>query len=320
MVCSVGDSAITLLATIHSHTISLTQQTLDNHRRHVSTTVSTVVDNQRLLIQLGIEVTSKLIQTLGTHIGDVDVTHLAIGSLRHLADILLHPIVVVERILVSDGAYNNLACARSRGGAVNAELGQDISLAYEQLIDILHARCRHTVNGYDIVALLNAYAGLCQRRAQGLAIYAAGQDLLDAEETALIALEFGTQQAHRNTLQGGYLTRINVCVTATYLRDHLADDIVKIKTCLGVGNQHLILLLDSLPIQAVHILQIETVTESTPYLIVDLCPLLHIIDMGNHILRAYGILQVSLRCGEVGNKELTTLGEESLLAASREGE
>ena len=315
VVCSVGNCSVALTTTIHSHTISLTQQTLDNHRRYVTTTVSTIVDNQRLLIQLRIEITSKLVETLGAHIGDVDIAHLAVGSLRHLADILLYPVVVVERILVSDGAYNNLACTSSRCGAIYAELGQDVSLAYKQLIDILYARCRHTVNSYDIVTLLNAYAGLCQRRAQCLAIYATGQNLLDAEETTLIALKLGAQQTHRNTLQGGNLTGIYVCVTATYLRDHLADDVVQIKTSLGIGNKYLILLLNGLPVDTVHILQVETITESTPYLIIDLCPLLHIIDVSNHILRADGILQISLGCGEVGNEHLTTSCEESLLAA-----
>ena len=110
----------------------------DHYYIHI-TTGSHVAQICLFLLTESHHLPGKLIQTLGTHIGDIDVTHLTIGSLRHLADILLYPIVVVERILISDGAYNNLASARSRCGAIYAEFGQDVSLAYEQLIYILYA-------------------------------------------------------------------------------------------------------------------------------------------------------------------------------------
>ena len=49
-----------------------------------------------------------------------------------------------------------------------------------------------------------------------------------------------------------------------------------------------------LPVNTVHILQIETVTIGTPCLVKDLVPLLVVVDGGNHVVKVDSLAQVGL--------------------------
>ena len=67
------------------------------------------------------------------------------------------------------------------------------------------------------------------------------------------------------------------------LADHLANNIIQVQTCFHVRKKGGVFLLDRLPILAMHILQIETIPESTPSLIEDLRPFLRIVYRDLHI-------------------------------------
>ena len=103
-------------------------------------------------------------------------------------------------------------------------------------------------------------------------------------------------------------------MSASYFTDHFPDDVIQIQTGLGVWYQYFIFLLDGFPIQSMHVFQVETVAESTPYFIINLCPFFGIIHWCDHILQIYGISQISLSGREVANEDLSAFREYSFLA------
>ena len=135
----------------------MTQQSFNHHRRDVATTVGAVIDDKGLLVGLCEEIACELTQSLGTHVRDIDVAHTATRLLVHIVDIVLNPLVVVERILVLDGLDNHLA-AVSQG-----QLGHHTSLVAQQRVDVVHASSRYAVNGSDDVTFLDVHARLEQR-------------------------------------------------------------------------------------------------------------------------------------------------------------
>ena len=96
----VGHGAVEGRSAAHRHPIRFAGEALEDHRRNVAATVGTVVDDESLLVELRIEVARELVQPLRTHVGDIDVADLTARSLVHLGDIVLHPLIMVERILV----------------------------------------------------------------------------------------------------------------------------------------------------------------------------------------------------------------------------
>ena len=135
----------------------------------------------------------------------------------------------------------------------------------------------------------------------------------DTEETALVALQLSTKQTHRDALRFRIAARIDVGMSASQFRNHLANHIIEVKAALDVGQQHGILLLDSLPIHPVHILQIEAITVGTPSLIKNLSPLLRIIHRSHHVG------EVNLLVG-IETTRRDAVGHVDLAVATREEE
>ena len=272
----------------HGHPVHLTLETLDDHRGNISAAVGTVVDDQGLLVKLRIVVAGKFVQTLGTHIRDVDVAHLAAGFLLDCLDVVLDPLVVVERILVSDRLdYHLLTIGKS-------QFGQDTGLADHQLVDVIDILQRKTVDGRDDITFLDPQTRLGQRAAQGLAVRGTRQDMVDTETAANLA-EFGTEQTHLDARRLRILADRDISVTAGQLADHLTDDVVQVHAGLGIRHQRSIFLLDSFPVTAVHVLHIVAVTEGTPDLVEDLRPLLGEINRRHHVAEIRALGEIHLR-------------------------
>ena len=110
---SFGNCADKVAAALHGQAVSLPLQTLDEHRRYISTAVATVIHDEGFLVELRIIVAGELLQTFSAHVGNVDVADLAAGKFVDLADIVLDPLVMHEGIFVSYRFDNHLAAAGS---------------------------------------------------------------------------------------------------------------------------------------------------------------------------------------------------------------
>ena len=105
-------------AAAHRQTIWFAGKTFKDHRRDVTATIGTVVDDQTFFIQLRIEITGELIQTIHAHIRDIDISNTPVSRLIHFLDVILHPVVVIQRIFLGKRADHNLTCTSQLGFTV----------------------------------------------------------------------------------------------------------------------------------------------------------------------------------------------------------
>ena len=232
-----------------------------------------------------------------------------------MGDVLLDPVVVIQRVFFLDRTDHDLVRTRQARLAVEAQLGRDIGLANQQLIHILHAVGRNAIDGDDVFAGLGLDARLCQRRAQRLVVRGSRQDLLQAEEAALVARDLGAQQTHRDAFRAIHLARVDIGVAYAQFGDQFANHIVQVDACLDVGQQLRVFRLEGFPVFPMHILQVEAVAEGAPSLVVDLCPLLLVVDGYLHVREVNRLAQVGLPLGNIGHIQVVALHEDRLFAS-----
>ena len=140
--------------------------------------------------------------------------------------------------------------------------------------------------------------------------------MIDLEVTALVLAHLSTEKAHRDALRLRVVARIDVGVTAGDLADHSADHVIEVKTGLDIRQESCILLLDGLPVAAVHILKIVAVAERSPDLVEDLRPLLGVIHCRVHIVKVNGLSSADFRGREADGCPFA-LGSRKCLLVSR---
>ena len=140
--------------------------------------------------------------------------------------------------------------------------------------------------------------------------------MIDLEVTALVLAHLSTEKAHRDALRLRVVARIDVGVTAGDLADHSAYHVIEVKTGLDIRQESCILLLDGLPVAAVHILKIVAVAERSPDLVEDLRPLLGVIHCRVHIVKVDGLASADFRGREADGCPFA-LGSRKCLLVSR---
>ena len=78
-------------------------QSFDHQRRDKSATVTSNIDNERVLPDLRKVKLRELVQTGPAHVRNVQIADFAAGLLRDVIDVLLHPIDIVKGSLVVGG-------------------------------------------------------------------------------------------------------------------------------------------------------------------------------------------------------------------------
>ena len=111
-----------------------------------------------------IEIAGELIQAFRPHIRDIDITDLTVRRLIHLLDIILDPIIMIQRILFRQRTDYDLTSARQLRLAIQRQLGRNVRLSDQQLIHIVHAIRRYSVYSDDILSGLRLNTRLCQWR------------------------------------------------------------------------------------------------------------------------------------------------------------
>ena len=147
---------------VHRHPVNLAEKPLDDHRRDVSTTVGTIIDDESLLVELRIVPSRELVQSLRSHIRDIDVAHLAAGFLLDGADVPHHPLVVLKRIFIGDRLDNDLAPALG-GRLVDGQFDKFVSFSDKEPVDVVNVLKRLSVNGRDEIALGDIHSRFGQR-------------------------------------------------------------------------------------------------------------------------------------------------------------
>ena len=140
--------------------------------------------------------------------------------------------------------------------------------------------------------------------------------MIDLEVTALVLAHLSTEKAHRDALRLRVVARIDVGVTAGDLADHSADHVIEVKTGLDIRQESCILLLDGLPVAAVHILKIVAVAEGSPDLIEDLWPLLSVVNGCVHVIKVDCLASADFRGREADGCPFA-LGSRKCLLVSR---
>ena len=83
----------------------------EDHRGDVTDAVRAVVNDESFLVELRIEIFGKFVQSVYSHIGDIDISDFAARSLVNLLDVIFYPLVMIERIFFFERADHHLAGA-----------------------------------------------------------------------------------------------------------------------------------------------------------------------------------------------------------------
>ena len=137
-----------------------------------------------------------------------------------------------------------------------------------------------------------------------------------ADPVAVLLLgDCGTEEAHLYALRLGIAAGGDIGVAAGELADHLSDDVVQVEACLGVGNEHFVLLPHGVPVDAVHVLEIESVAVSAPGLVEDLGPFLLVVNVGYHVREFHAVtFEVDSSAGDVGDVVFAAVDDERFLS------
>ena len=147
---------------VHRHPVNLAQKPLDDHRRDVSTTVGTIIDDESLLVELRIVPACELVKSLRSHVRDIDVAYLAAGFLLDGADVPHHPLVVFERIFIGDRLDHDLASSLG-GRLADGQFDKFVSFSDKEPVDVVNVLKRLSVNGCDEIALGDIHSRFGQR-------------------------------------------------------------------------------------------------------------------------------------------------------------
>ena len=271
----------------------------------------------RLLVELGKEVARELAQAFATHVGNVDVAHAAIRLFAHIVDVVLHPVVVLQRILIGDGLHHNLACSGAVGRRGDGEFGEHVGLAAQQRVDVVHPCGAHAVNGGDKVALAHVHSLHGKWRAEFLAVGRALPNLDNAVGVAF-ARQLCAQQAHGKLVDFDVVATVHIGMTASQFANHLAYHIGEVQAVLHIGQQHGILVVHGFPVHAVHVLQVETVAIGAPSLIEDLGPLLLVVHLCHHVVEIDGLAEFYLVFGRCHHIGVLSFDKQCLAAVGRD--
>src|SRR6266481_10114338 len=86
-------------------------QSLDHKRRDKAAAVAANINNERVFPDLRKVKLRELVEAGLAHVGNVQVTNLAAGFLRHVIDVLLHPIDVIKWCFVVSGHNGHVSRA-----------------------------------------------------------------------------------------------------------------------------------------------------------------------------------------------------------------
>src|SRR5262249_22925395 len=97
------------------------RQSLNHKRRYKAAAVTANIDNERVLTDLRKVKLRELVESGLAHVGNVDVTNLAACFLRHVIDVLLHPIDVIKWRFVLSRHNGNVTRAFVGGLRIHAQ-------------------------------------------------------------------------------------------------------------------------------------------------------------------------------------------------------
>jgi len=249
-------------------------QPLQEDVRIEAAAVEAAVDDDPLLLGLGVEILGELAGRTGVRVGQVQVADPAARGLRHDPAVVLHPVEVAQGPLRGQRLDGVLAGA----GSFRLVVDQDLHLFAGQVLEVrVHLAVAvdlHAVDGQEVVAFAHADA----HRGQGrLHIVGPVGHAADLPETVALArrvqLVVGAEQAHRDLLGLALLgAAAHVGVRRVELADELAEDVHHVLAAGGPLQERQVARVHGGPVEPVHARLVEEVALHPPRLVEDLPP------------------------------------------------
>ena len=260
-------------------------QPFERIRRDEAAAVPAIVHDQRLLVQLAIELPHELLQPERLHIRHVDIADLATGQLVHHGAVVRDPRRLAQRQFLRDRLDQNVARGPGRrvgDGQVDRHLGIG---KLQQAVGIGRRAQLRAVDRQHIVARLDRQTGLGQRAAIILAGIVAGIDRRQPiAPRRRIQRPIDPQQRGMDLRPGiAIVAAADIGVRVADLALDLADQVIEILTRAQLRQQFGVAVVDRRPIGAVHRPREEHVARQPPGIAVHLRPFGARIDQHSHM-------------------------------------
>ncbi len=91
------------------------------------------------------------------------------------------------------------------------------------------------------------------------------------------------------------ITPVHISVASVGLTHHLIEDVIEVEPAGQVWQQYTIALFDSMPVNTMHVVHIEVITEDAECIIINLVPLLAWVDFHGEVIQTKDAL-IALLC------------------------
>ncbi len=211
-------------------------EALGDERRDEAASVAPYIDDERLLAELRVKVFYEFVQPVRSHVGHVQITHLAVSRGIDFPDVLLNPVKIIEAGLVCDGFYHHRPAPLGGRLGVQGERHLLIHRVDQGLIDVRHRAGGLAIDGNDVFSLVRVHADLGQRAAGGVVPVLPFENPSDPVVFRVgIAFKLGPEEAGLYAFRFGHVAAADVSVARAQLADHLSDDVGEVGAVVDVG-------------------------------------------------------------------------------------
>ena len=296
---------------------------LEHSIRPPPTAIPPVVDDQRLLHPLTVELPDQVDHSLVARVRDVDIAHLAAAPLLHVGPVPLDPGAVAQRALALGTIAGQQLDRHLAGRGIDGGPGAD-GQGSRQVGQPLECRPwvfegveGRTIHCEEILADLHVDSGLPERIA-GIGI--PGSALVDLRDPvgAVVLLEVDPEHSHRDFGWPWHIPRIvDPAVGCAQLADHLAGRVVHVLPAGAMVKQLSVFLAHRGPVHVVHPGIVEEIAEEAPCIRKDLSPFGGRVDLHRHAGQVDGMVQGLTGCA-VHDRQRVASADQELLAVGGE--
>ena len=198
-------------------------QSFDHQRRDKAATITSNIDNERVLPDLRKVKLRELVQTGPAHVRNVQIGDFSARFFVHVIDVLLHPIDIVKRPFVVGGHNGHVTRSGIGWFGIHAQDHLFAGGADEGVVKIRQAGDGRVVNRENVVTGFHVHADICERRARVFVPIFARQNALDAiGARGRVAGKFRAEQPELDARRVRAFSPGDVSVTIVQFANELA--------------------------------------------------------------------------------------------------